>query len=227
MHLYIRIGLFLVIAVSVRAAIALGDTYEQVIHENGQPTGKMQAGDTMILRFADQTVRLKAGKVVAVDLKGGGAARNETVEPSAPVSASKPPRAAAAPASAAAAGPRLVWATNYRAAVAQAKEQDRHVFLFFTGSDWCGWCMKLNQEILSTPEFARYAQEKLVLVEVDFPRGKSQSAELKKQNATLQRIFEIEGYPTVVVLDKAGRAVGRLGYQEGGPGPFVKALKAL
>ncbi len=219
-------GFFLVATFTARAT-GVGDSYEQVIQENGQPTGKMQAGDTMILRFTDQTVRLKAGKVVAVEPKGGGGttARNESAEPRVAAPATKPARAAisTAPSS----DTRLVWATNYRAAVAQAKEQDRRVFLFFTGSDWCGWCMKLNQEILSTPEFARYAQEKLVLVEVDFPRGKSQSAELKKQNATLQRIFEIEGYPTVVVLDKMGRAVGRLGYQEGGPEPFVKALKAL
>lgn len=221
MKSFIRVFLVLGLVATARA-IGVGDTYEQVIRENGQPTGKMQAGDVMILRFSDQTVRLKAGKVVAIESKSGGAARVEAGETTAAAPRPSPPSRAATHTAAG-----LTWHTNYRAALADAQEQNRHVFLFFTGSDWCGWCMKLNQEILSTPEFGRYAEEKLVLVEVDFPREKTQSAELKKQNATLQRIFEIEGYPTVIVLDKAGHQVGRLGYQEGGPGPFIKALKAL
>ncbi|MEO7597763.1 MAG: thioredoxin family protein [Opitutus sp.] len=119
------------------------------------------------------------------------------------------------------------WTTDYQAALAQAKTQNRHVMLFFTGSDWCGWCKKLNKEILTTTEFSKFAAEKLILVELDFPRSKAQPAAVKAQNAKLQEKFKIEGYPTVIVLDSAGKKVGELGYQEGGPQPFVEALSKM
>jgi len=118
----------------------------------------------------------------------------------------------------------VAWSTNYKAALAQAKAQNRHVFLFFTGSDWCGWCKRLNREILSTDEFKDYAAKNLILVELDFPRGKPQSNEVKEQNAKLADRFRIEGYPTVIVLNSSGKKIGELGYQEGGPAPFVEAL---
>ncbi len=118
----------------------------------------------------------------------------------------------------------LVWKTDYAAALQQAKAENRHVFLFFTGSDWCGWCKRLNKEILSTPEFAQYAKEKLILVELDFPKKRKLTATVKAQNAKLADKYKIEGYPTVIILDGNGNKVGRLGYQEGGPGPFIARL---
>ena len=121
----------------------------------------------------------------------------------------------------------VTWTTDYKAALAQAKAQNRHVFLFFTGSDWCSWCKRLNREILSTDEFKEYAGKKLILVELDFPRGKPQSNEVKEQNAKLADRFKIEGYPTVIVLNSSGKKVGELGYQEGGPSPFVEALDKM
>lgn len=121
----------------------------------------------------------------------------------------------------------LTWTTDYPKALAQAKAEQRHVFLFFTGSDWCVWCKRLNAEILSTPEFAKYAAEKLVLVELDFPRSKELPPALKAQNEKLAEKFSIEGYPTVIVLDSDGKTAGQLGYQEGGPGPFIEALSKL
>jgi thioredoxin-related protein len=116
------------------------------------------------------------------------------------------------------------WTTDYKAALEQAKADDRRVLLFFTGSDWCSWCKRLNKEILSTPEFTKFAGEKLILVELDFPKSKSQPKEVKAQNAQLAQRFKIEGYPTVIILDGAGKKVGELGYQEGGPGPFIEAI---
>ena len=109
----------------------------------------------------------------------------------------------------------------------QAKADDRRVFLFFTGSDWCSWCKRLNREILSTPEFQKFAGEKLVLVELDFPKSKAQPAPVKEQNAKLAQQFKIEGYPTVIVLDSSGKKVGELGYQEGGAGPFIDAISKM
>src|SRR3982751_2016724 len=76
----------------------------------------------------------------------------------------------------------LQWQTDLPKAQAQAKAENKMVLLDFTGSDWCGWCIKFKQEALDTKEFQDYAAQNLVLVEVDFPRKAPQSAELKKAN---------------------------------------------
>ena len=118
----------------------------------------------------------------------------------------------------------LQWLTDVPKAVQQAKAENKLVLLDFTGSDWCGWCIKLNKEVFSQPEFADYAKKNLVLVEVDFPRRKEQSAELKKANQALQEKYKIEGYPTLILLNTEGKQVGQMGYQPGGPKPFVADL---
>jgi thioredoxin-related protein len=87
--------------------------------------------------------------------------------------------------------------------------------------------MKLNKEILSTPEFVRYAGDNLVLVELDFPRHKQLPPTLMAQNQRLAQRFHIEGYPTVIVLNKEGNPVGELGYEEGGPQPFIDHLRQM
>ena len=121
----------------------------------------------------------------------------------------------------------LDWTTDLPKAQARAKEGNKLVLMDFTGSDWCVWCKRLNKEIFSTPEFAEFAKENLVLVELDFPSKKPQSAELKKANEALGKKYNIEGYPTVIVLNAAGKKVGQLGYQAGGPKPFIAQLEKL
>ena len=77
------------------------------------------------------------------------------------------------------------------------------------------------------PDFKNFARDQLVLVKLDFPRSIPQSAQVKARNQKLAQQYQIDGYPTIVVLDSAGKPVGRLGYQPGGPGPFIKELKKL
>jgi protein disulfide-isomerase len=126
-----------------------------------------------------------------------------------------------------AAAAELDWMTDLPKAQAKAKSESKLVMLDFTGSDWCGWCIKLHKEVFSQPEFADYAKKNLVLVEVDFPRSKPQSAEQKKANAALQDKYKVEGYPTIVVLNGEGKKVGELGYQPGGPKAFIAELNKL
>jgi len=113
------------------------------------------------------------------------------------------------------------WLTDFPAAKATAKAENKVVLLNFTGSDWCGWCIRLRSEVFSQAEFDAYANDHLVLVEADFPRGKAQPAELQQANAALARQFHITGYPTLVVLDGDGNQLGTLGYQAGGPQAFI------
>jgi protein disulfide-isomerase len=119
------------------------------------------------------------------------------------------------------------WSTDHEKALAQAKSEKKLVLMDFTGSDWCIWCKKLNQEVFSKPKFKDYAKDNLVLLELDFPRGKQQSKELKEQNEKLSKEYHIEGFPTVIVLNSEGKKVGELGYEEGGPDAFIAKLNAL
>jgi protein disulfide-isomerase len=119
------------------------------------------------------------------------------------------------------------WITDAALAQQKAKQENKLVLMDFTGSDWCGWCIKLSKEVFNTPEFADYAAKNLVLVEVDFPRKKKQTAEQKKANEALQAKYRVEGYPTIIVFNPAGKKIGELGYQPGGPKPFIDAIEKL
>ncbi|MBP8299554.1 MAG: thioredoxin family protein [Planctomycetes bacterium] len=113
------------------------------------------------------------------------------------------------------------WITSYKAALAKAKKEKKVILADFTGTDWCGWCIKLKDEVFSKPEFKEWADKNVVLLEVDFPRKKKQSPELKKQNQDLAQEFGIQGYPTIVFLDAKGKKLGNLGYAEGGPAAWI------
>lgn len=120
------------------------------------------------------------------------------------------------------------WLTDYKAALAKAKKEKKVVMADFTGSDWCGWCIKLKDEVFSKPEFQAWAKDHVVLLELDFPKQKSQSDDLKKQNQALQKEFGIQGFPTIVFIDAKGKKVGETGYVPGGPAAWIAAAeKAL
>ena len=123
--------------------------------------------------------------------------------------------------------PAATWLTDLGSAQATAKAENKMVLLDFTGSDWCGWCIRLRNEVFSKPEFDAYANENLVLVEVDFPHGKAQSSAEKKANFELAKRFHIQGYPTIIVLNGDGKQIGHLSYQAGGPEPFIKELARI
>ena len=120
------------------------------------------------------------------------------------------------------------WTADYQKALAQAKAENKAVLLDFTGSDWCGWCIKMVKETLSQKEFTDYAAKNLVLVEVDFPNKKQLSDDTKKQNAELQEKYEAKGFPTFVLLDKDGKQLGKqVGYLAGGPSAFIAKLESF
>ncbi len=120
-----------------------------------------------------------------------------------------------------------VWLTDLAKAQAEAKASHKLLLLDFTGSDWCIWCKKLHAEVFTQPEFESYAKDHLVLLTVDFPRRSPLAPKVQKQNEQLAQKFNIEGFPTIVVLNDAGKKVGELGYQPGGASSFVEELKKL
>ena len=119
------------------------------------------------------------------------------------------------------------WLTSYEQAQKEAQSGNKLLLMDFTGSDWCGWCMRLEAEVFSKPEFAEYAKQNLVLMTVDFPRAKPLSNEVRRQNRALAEKYGIEGFPTIVVLNGDGKPIGAFGYQPGGPGAFIEELKKL
>jgi thioredoxin-related protein len=113
----------------------------------------------------------------------------------------------------------------------QAKAQKKLLLLDFTGSDWCGYCKKLEAEVFESPEFAAYAKTNLVLVKVDFPKSFELPSQLKNINEALMRRYAapFKGYPTIVVLDAQGNKLGQTsGYSPGsGPEAFIAKIEKL
>lgn len=120
------------------------------------------------------------------------------------------------------------WFTDLPAAQAQAKSENKIVLMDFTGSDWCSWCIKFKKEVLDTKAFQDYAAKNVVLVELDYPRKTAQPDALKKANAALKDQYKIEGFPTLIVLDKNGKQIGKqVGYEAGGPKAFIAKLEGF
>jgi thioredoxin-related protein len=118
------------------------------------------------------------------------------------------------------------WTTNYQQALTEAKDSHRTILALFTGSDWCPWCKKLDNEVLSKDEFKQWAKSKFVLLYLDYPRTKILSAQLQKQNKELEAKYAVHGYPDVVFIHASGEALQQWtwGYHDGGVLPWIKAV---
>ena len=99
---------------------------------------------------------------------------------------------------------KVVWLTDFEAAKKQAAAEKKPILMFFTGSDWCGWCKKLHTDVLDKDEFQDFARGNVILLELDFPNSIPQSDELKKQNKALGEKFKVSGYPTMVLVASDG-----------------------
>jgi thioredoxin-related protein len=125
------------------------------------------------------------------------------------------------------AGPK--WYTDLDEAKAVAAKENKPLLVDFTGSDWCGYCIKLHAEVFDKPEFEAFAKN-YVLVELDFPNKKPQPPEEKAKNKATQAKFGVSGFPTVLLLDaKTGEAYGRQsGYGPGsGPKAYIEKLSTF
>ena len=122
------------------------------------------------------------------------------------------------------------WTMDYKAALALAKEKDLPTMLNFTGSDWCGWCIRMDRGVFAKKEWSRWATENLLLVTLDFPKGKNIVPEkYENRNRQLQRQYKVRGYPTYVIVDVDGKTeLGRLGAGRGKtPESFIKEAEAV
>jgi protein disulfide-isomerase len=120
------------------------------------------------------------------------------------------------------------WLTDWEAAKAKSKADKKPILIYLTGSDWCGWCKKLDKEVISQKAFMEYASANFILMEADFPKKKEQSAELKKQNKALEKAYLNGGYPTMYLLDAEGKKLSDdLGEVAGGVDGYIAKFKEL
>lgn len=129
----------------------------------------------------------------------------------------------------------LVWYTDMLKANEASRLSGKPIFGLFTGSDWCVWCHKLERDVFAKPDFIKWAQKNVILVELDFPRKKQLAPELAQQNNGLQQTFQVQGFPTVWMFylskDAASNkfnisALGSLGYPND-PEPGKEEVKFL
>lgn len=119
----------------------------------------------------------------------------------------------------------LVWHTNLEKAIEVAGKENKPILMQFSGSDWCKWCIKLNEEVMFTKEFADYAKDNIVLINFDYPRSIPQSDATKAYNQEMLNKYGVRGFPTVLLLDKTGKVVKQTGYQSGGPLAYIAHIK--
>ena len=120
--------------------------------------------------------------------------------------------------------PEKIWLTDVSQAIEKSKVSGKPIFAFFTGKEWCSWCKKLERQVLSKEGFINYAKENLVLLELDFPRGRRN---LPQKQIELARKFNIKGYPTVILMDSSTNKIAKTGYESMSPEQYVDHVKAL
>ena len=100
------------------------------------------------------------------------------------------------------------WMTDLEAAKAKAAAENKAVLIDFTGSDWCGWCIRLRKQVLDTPAFETYAKDKFVLLEVDLPQNPKFDAKLRARNEEICTQYGVSGFPTILVITPQGELAG-------------------
>ena len=122
------------------------------------------------------------------------------------------------------------WQTNFEEAKKIATEQDKNVVIVFSGSDWCAPCIKLDKNIWQSEAFKKEAAAEWVLVKANFPRKKANELpkEQTEHNRKLAEKYNLEGsFPLVVVLDKNGKVLGKMGFKNVSPEEYIKMIHAL
>ena len=120
-----------------------------------------------------------------------------------------------------------VWIEDYPQALELARETGKTILLNFTGSDWCGWCMRLNEEVFSQPEFNEFAEENLILLKLDFPNEIPQTDELIAQNRALMQKHGVRGFPTIIFIDKDENVIAVTGYRPGGVDGYLRHMTEI
>jgi thioredoxin-related protein len=122
------------------------------------------------------------------------------------------------------------WQTDFEQAKKIAADQNKNIIIVFSGSDWCAPCIKLDKNVWQSEVFKAEAAKDWVLVKADFPRKKANelSKEQTEHNRELAEKYNIEGsFPLVVLLEKNGKILGKMGFKNVSPEDYIKMIHAL
>jgi thiol-disulfide isomerase/thioredoxin len=119
-----------------------------------------------------------------------------------------------------------IWLTNYDAALKQAAADKKPLLIEFTGSDWCPPCKALTANVFEKPAFEDFAKANVVLVKFDFPRRKEQEEALKATNQAMAKKYQVQGFPTVILVSSSGEEIARkVGYDGETPDSMIEWIK--
>jgi len=222
----------------VLAIVQPGDSVNKMRLELGEPTGQIQRGEVMIYSYPQGGIYVEDGHVTKlsegfygrldqISKQSSEGTIEMTVGSNSLIAGENPPEPPAPSTLPGVLPYNGEWLTDVAMGEAIAKQRAVPLFLLFTGSDWCVWCQKLDTEILQTPVFKDFAKESLVLVKLDFPKDKQLPSKLAEQNRQQQELWNVEGYPTILLLDNELKELGRTGYLELDPQAYVDHLKIL
>ena len=122
-----------------------------------------------------------------------------------------------------------VWEYDFSVAKTKATEKHGYILINFSGSDWCGPCIRTHKEIFEKDAFVKYAEDHLVLVRADFPRLKKNQLspdQLKKNNDLAIKYNPDGDFPLTVLLDENGKLIKEWkGFPNVSPEAFVKQVE--
>lgn len=123
------------------------------------------------------------------------------------------------------------WLNDFKQAKQIAQQEHKFILLNFSGSDWCGPCIRMHQEVFNTEEFQRVADKKLVMVNADFPRLKKNQlpASQQKINDELAEQYNTKGlFPFTLLLDENGKVIKTWeGFYSGGAIEYTQLINQL
>lgn len=101
------------------------------------------------------------------------------------------------------------WESSYKDALKRAKDENKPLLIYFTGSDWCGPCKILEKKLFNTDKFQEYADDKFVLYKADFPRNKNLVEDDKRKiNKELKNRFGQTKFPTMIMVNGKEQELG-------------------
>ncbi len=117
------------------------------------------------------------------------------------------------------------WLGNFDRAKLIAEQKNKPMLIYFSGTDWCKWCWRLNEEVIDKEESKSYIKDKFVLLKLDFLRKSPMPTKLSQQNRRVAKMYGQKLFPTLIITDPQGSRLGKIGFIEGGPKAFKENLE--
>lgn len=109
----------------------------------------------------------------------------------------------------------IAWYDNFGKAQEESRKTGKPILMLFTGSDWCGFCIRMDRAAFSKPDFQNFIQSKFVMFKADFPRRTKLQPGIAAQNNDLAEQYGVKGFPTVIIANSEGAVLAKTGFIRG------------